>query len=132
MTQTETENIALVKRGFEAFSAHDMTTLAELFDSTVRWLGPSTGILTGDYKGRDAVFASFAQLGQETDGTFRATPLSFAATGDDVFVNNSATGKRKGHDLEQEEVLIFTLKDGRVTKVRIFMRDQAAAELFWS
>ncbi|HEY1654935.1 MAG TPA: nuclear transport factor 2 family protein [Candidatus Tumulicola sp.] len=132
MTQTETDNVALVKRGFDAFNTHDMATLAELFDADVRWLAPETGIFSGDYKGRDELFNWFARLGQETEGTFRATPLSFAAAGDDVFVNDTVTGKRKGRELEQDEVLIFTLKGGRAIKVRLFMHDQAAAALFWS
>ncbi len=132
MTQTETENIALIKRGFDAFAAGDMTALAELFDPGVQWHAERVGVLTGEYDGRDALFASFAQLGQETDGTFKSKPVAFAATGDDVFVNASASGKRKGRTLEQDEALIFSVKDGRVRAVRLFTRDYKAAEAFWS
>jgi ketosteroid isomerase-like protein len=132
MTQTETENIARVKRGFEAFAAGDMATLTDLFEPHVHWHAEKTGVLEGEYKGRDALFGSFAQLGQETGGTFSAKPRTFAAAGDEVFVNIVASGKRKGRDLEQDEVLIFTLKDGHVHKVRLFVRDHAGAERFWS
>jgi hypothetical protein len=132
MTHTESENIASVKRGFEAFRAGDMATLTELFEPNVHWLAEKTGVLQGEYKGRDALFASFAQLGQETGGTFSAKPLAFAATGDQVYVNVLASGKRKGHELAQDEVLIFTLRGGHVHEVRLFVRDHAAAERFWS
>jgi ketosteroid isomerase-like protein len=132
MTQTETENITRVKRGFEAFAAGDMATLTDLFEPNVHWHAEKTGVLEGDYKGRDALFASFAQLGHETGGTFSAKPLAFAATGDQVFVNVMASGKRKGRELEQDEVLIFTLRDGHVHEVRLFVRDHAGAERFWS
>jgi len=132
ITQTETENIATVKRGFEAFAARDMAALSDIFDRHVRWHAEKTGVLAGEYDGRDALFASFAQLGKETDGTFTSKPIAFAATGDEVYVNATVTGKRKGRSVEQDEVLVFTLKDGRVGKVRLFLRNHAAAELFWS
>ena len=131
-TQTESTNVELVKRGFAAFAAADMATLADIFDPNVRWNSPRTGILEGNYAGWHAVSGFFAQLAAETDGTFTSRPLTFAASGDEVFVNASAAGKRKGRSLEQDEVLIFTLKDGRAQKVRTFLGDHAAAERFWA
>ena|SRR5665213_2596694 len=131
-TQTESTNVELVKRGFAAFAAADMATLAGIFDPNVQWISSRTGMLDGNYDGWHALSGFFAQLATETDGTFASRPLTFAGSGDDVFVNASAAGKRKGRSLEQDEVLIFTLKDGRVQKVRAFLGDHAAAERFWA
>jgi ketosteroid isomerase-like protein len=66
------ENLAIVRRGYEAFNKGDMETLTELFDEGAAWHLPGRSSLAGDHEGRDAAFAYFAQLGQETGGTFQA------------------------------------------------------------
>ena len=95
-THAEIDNIDRVKKGFEAFAASDMATLSALFDADARWRSEPTGILAGNYDGRDAIFAMFAQVGQETAGTFRSIPSTMAASGDKVFVQCDVTGDRKG------------------------------------
>src|SRR2546422_11461394 len=66
------ENAATIRRGYEAFNRGDMNTLTELFDENASWHTPGRSKLANDYKGRDAVFAYFGRLGQETAGNFKA------------------------------------------------------------
>jgi ketosteroid isomerase-like protein len=66
------ENLAIVRRGYEAFNKGDMETLTELFDEGAAWPVPGRSSLAGDHEGREAAFAYFARLGQETGGTFQA------------------------------------------------------------
>ncbi len=82
--------------------------------------------------GRDAIFAMFAQVGQETAGTFRSIPSTIAASGDKVFVQCDVTGDRKGRKLKAGEVLIFTLGSGRVREVRLYQADPAQIAAFWA
>ena len=131
-THVEIDNIDRVKKGFEAFAAADMATLSELFDADARWRGEPTGILSGNYDGRDAIFAMFAQIGQETAGTFRSIPSTMAASGDKVFVQCEVTGDRKGRKLKAGEVLIFTLAEGRVREVRLYQEEPAQSAAFWA
>ncbi len=130
--RAELDNIDIVRKGFAAFGALDMATLTELFDADMVWRGEPTGILSGDYKGRDAVFAMFAQVGQETDGTFRTMPTTMAGAGDRVFVQLTVTGDRKGRKLNAGEVLVFTLADGRVREVCLYQADHAQSAAFWA
>ena len=131
-TNVEQENIAAVKRGFEAFSAQDMGTLTELFREDAVWNAIPTGVLGGKRSGRDDIFAMFAILGQETQGQFKVAPSTFAASGDQVFVRSTATGSRKGKTIESDEVLVFTLENGQVRNVQFFMHDQPANAAFWA
>jgi ketosteroid isomerase-like protein len=131
-TQVELDNIDRVRAGFEAFEAADMATLSELFEANAKWRGERTGILAGNYDGRDAIFAMFAQVGQETAGTFRSVPATMAASGDKVFVQVNATGERQGRKLNAAEVLIFTLADGRVREVHFYQGDPAQNAAFWA
>src|SRR5207249_8972224 len=56
----------------EAFNKADIKSLTELFDENASWHTPGRGILAGDRREREAVFAQFGRYGQETGGTFRA------------------------------------------------------------
>jgi uncharacterized protein len=131
-THVELDNIGLVRQGYEAFAKADMARLSELFDAKAVWRGTPTGILKGDYDGRDAIFAMFGQLQQETGGTFRPTPITMAAAGDKVFVLSESTGERKGRKLTETEVLVFTLRDGRVREVTLYTKNHPAHEAFWA
>jgi ketosteroid isomerase-like protein len=131
-TQAEIDNIDRVKKGFEAFAASDMATLSELFDADARWRSEPTGILAGNYNGCDAIFAMFAQVGQETAGTFHSVPSTMAASGDKVFVQCDVTGDRKGRKLKAGEVLIFTLAAGRVREVGLYQAEPAQSAAFWA
>jgi uncharacterized protein len=131
-THVEEENATQVRRGFNAFSVGDMTSLSELFTPNATWHGPATGVIAGDYIGRDNIFKMFGQLGEETSGTFHASPGAFAAAGDHVFVQVMATGRRNGKSIESDEVLVFTLNDGKVTRVRLYLSDVQEDRDFWS
>src|SRR5712691_2242386 len=71
-TMGAAENAAIMRRAYEAFNKGDMNTLTELFDESAVWHLPGRSRFANDYKGREATFAYFGRLGQETGGTFRA------------------------------------------------------------
>ena len=45
------ENIALVRRGYDAFSSGDMATLGQLFAEDAVWNSPGTGVISGRERG---------------------------------------------------------------------------------
>ncbi len=47
---TPEENVAIMRRAYEAFNTGDMGTLTELMDETV-WHLPGRSPMAGDYKG---------------------------------------------------------------------------------
>jgi ketosteroid isomerase-like protein len=51
-TQVEISNIAMIRRGFEAFAAGDIEAVSGLFASDATWKG-APGILGGDLTGRE-------------------------------------------------------------------------------
>jgi len=42
------QNVATVRRGFQAFTDRDMATLSELFHPDAKWHSAPTGVLGGD------------------------------------------------------------------------------------
>ena len=128
----ETQNIAVVRRGYEAFAKGDIETLTTLFSANAEWHGVGAGILRGNYRGVQAILEYFGQLARGTDGTMRAVPETIAASGDHVFVLERVTGKRKGKTQDAKSVLLFRLDNGVVTEVSEFQFDHPAFAEFWS
>src|SRR6266576_560886 len=69
-TMTADENAAIMRRAYAAFNSADLNRLNELFDEGAVWHLPGRSRFADDYRGREATLAYFAQLGQETGGTF--------------------------------------------------------------
>ena len=72
---SEAQNIAVVRRGYEAFAKGDIETLKTLFSVDATWHSVETGILPGNYRGVQAILEFFGRLTHETDGTARVQPL---------------------------------------------------------
>jgi ketosteroid isomerase-like protein len=126
------QNVAIMKRAYEAFNTGDMNTLTELMDETV-WHLPGRSSMAGDYQGTGATLAYFGKLAQETDGTFRAELQHMAADGDNRVVGiQRSTADRSGKHLDVANCIVFELKDGKVTDGREHFEDLYAWDEFWS
>jgi hypothetical protein len=126
------ENAAVVRRGYEAFNSGDMETLTELFDESAVWRVPGRSSLASDYEGREAAFAYFGRLGQETGGTFRAELQHLLADGDRVVGIHNNSAERDGKRLDVGVCLVFQLENGRITAGVEYYRDLYAWDEFWS
>ena len=127
------ENAAIVKRGYEAFNAGDMDTLTELFDESAVWRVPGRSSVAGDHEGRDAAFAYFGRLGQETEGTFKAELRQVLADDEGHVVGiHRNSGERNGKHLALDVCLVFQLENGRITEGTEHYRDLYAWDDFWS
>jgi len=93
---SEAQNIAVIRRGYEAFAKGDIETLKTLFSANAVWHATATGILPGNYRGVQAILEFFGRLAHESQGSLRAEPQTMAASGDHVLVLERDTGKRKG------------------------------------
>ena len=126
------ENAAIVRRGYEAFNSADMKTLTELFDERAVWRVPGRSSLAGDHEGREAAFAYFGRLGQESGGTFRAELQHLLADGDRVVGIQRNSAERDGKQLDVDVCLVFQLENGRITEGAEHFRDLYAWDEFWS
>lgn len=130
---TADENMAIMRRGYEAFNSADMNTLTEVFDDGMVWHLPGRSRFADDYQGRDATLAYFAQLGQETGGTFRAELQHLLADDEDRVIGiQRSTGERNGKHLDVGNCIVFQLRNGRVTDGREHFHDLYAWDEFWA
>jgi len=125
-------NEDLVRRGYAAFSTGDMATLDELFADDITWHASGRSVVSGDFEGKEAVFAYFGRLVQETGGTFRIEVHDVLANDEHVVALTTASAERQGKSLENAKgVQIFHIRDGKVTESWFHSGDQYADDAFF-
>src|SRR4051794_5414356 len=106
-----TDNVTLIRRGFEAFNTGDVATLKKIMTSDCVQHMSGSNRFTGDHKGLDNMLKMYGELGALTNGTFRATLNDVYATDHGVIATFTSTGTRNGRNLEQKNALAFTIVD---------------------
>ncbi len=125
-------NVDVFKRAYAAFSAGDFEALAQVFDEDVVWHNPGRNPLSGDYKGRDAAFASFAKEFELSGGTYRPEIHDVLANDDHTVAVMHVTAEREGKKLDMNAVLVFHIKDGKIVEGWDIWADQTVLDEFWS
>jgi ketosteroid isomerase-like protein len=119
-------------RVFELFTEADLDwdVLSELVDPEIVWEVRSDFPDAGVYRGYDGL----RQLSDAFDDVVEATwyrPLEFIEADDAVVVPLRWGGRGKGSQTpfaEREETWVFTLRDGRIRRVREYATKRAALE----
>ena len=123
-------NEQLIRSGYAAFAAGDMTTLREIFAADAVWHAPGHSVLAGDHRGIDAILGFFGQTMELTGGTFRAE-LHDVVAGDEHGVGlHTSRAERQGRTLQDRSVLVFHLRDGKATEVWQYVEDPDTFDQF--
>ena len=110
MSDQEQNNIELVKKGYEAFSAGDVDAVMSLFDDNVEWVQPGDSTISGNYHGKAELGEYFSRLAEKSV-TVKLNRL--IADGDTVVaLTEVAVGDERGQDAD-----VFTLRDGKTVRV---------------
>jgi len=126
------EDAAAVRRGYDAFMRGDMDALQELFAPDIKWHTNGRNRLAGTREGVGNVLASFGEIADGTDGTFRVEIHDVLASDDHVVVLASSSGDRQGTHLEGNYCHVFHLSDGKVTEAWVVNEDPYATDEFWA
>jgi hypothetical protein len=132
MTNAE-QNADVVRRGYAAFNAADITTLTELMPDNVSWHTPGRSRVAGDHIGRQAVFAQFGRYGGETNGTFKADLRQVFGSDNGVVVAiHHNSGERQGKRLDSNCCLVFEVRNGQIVSGREYFFDLHNWDAFWA
>jgi ketosteroid isomerase-like protein len=128
----EHPHITLVRRGYEAFSKGDMQTLSQVIaHDAVHHVG-GDNMMTGDYKGLEAILAYYGRTMEETDGTFKVELESLAADGHGhVMARHRATATRRGKTLVDSGGLFFEIMNNQAIDIIQLEDDLEATDRFW-
>ncbi|MEI6361306.1 MAG: nuclear transport factor 2 family protein [Actinomycetes bacterium] len=119
-------NAELIRKGFEAFNAGDMATIAELLAPDIAWHTSGENVLSGDFHGQDEVFAYFGKLLEVTEGTFYQRVHTILGDDEHVVVLTDS-GWQKPKPFDGHDVFVWHMKDGRATECWAVQTDQAGA-----
>jgi ketosteroid isomerase-like protein len=122
-------SVQQLRKGYEAFASGDMDALSEVIPEDAVWHVGGRAELSGDYKGRDAVFGYFGRLMEVSDGTFKADLVH--VVGDDKFAValQHSTWTANGQSYDGTDVLVDRVDaDGRAVETWIYLEDQQKAD----
>lgn len=126
------DNSALVRRGYEAFSTGDMATLTELIADDAVWHEEGHGGVSGVNEGRDAIFAHFGEEMSRSGGTFKVSLQDVIAGDVHTVALHHEHAERDNKVLDQNVVIVFHVRDGRVIEAWEIPDDQVGRGEFFS
>ena len=125
-------NAELLRKGYAAFDKGDMAVLTELFGENVVWHVPGDSPISGEHKGREAVFAAFAKTVELSGGSFKIDLHDVLANDEHAVALTRATGSRQGKQLSSLDTDVYHMSNGKVTEFWSFAEDQRLTDEFWS
>lgn len=112
-------NVEVVKKAYDAFLSGDIPAFIELMDENVEWdhRGPEGVPINKMYRGKEGVQQFFTELGETMEGTGFEVHEFFGA-GDRVVALGHFSWKARstGKSFESDFAMVYTVKDGKVTR----------------
>ncbi|MDQ1045470.1 nuclear transport factor 2 family protein [Streptomyces sp. V4I2] len=129
----EHPHAALVRRGYEAFLSGDMEGLRGLMTGDCKHHVPGDHLLSGDYKGQDAIIEMYGRLFEETGGTVHAELRNVLVDGRGHAVSvHHFTAERKGKRLEEDAAIVFRIVGDKFTDLEECTDDIDKINEFWA
>jgi ketosteroid isomerase-like protein len=107
---------AIAKRDIEGFLGHHADDVVVHF--------PGRGPMAGDYKGKDGVAQMFQRQMEILDAPPQIENHDILASDDHAVVLNTVRGTRSGQTLEQQQIVVMHIKDGKIAEVWLQFSDQ--------
>jgi ketosteroid isomerase-like protein len=124
----EHPNVARIRDGYAAFAKGDFAVLNDLFAENLLWHDTGRNQLSGEYRGREAVFGLFGKLMEVTEGSFHIDLHAVFADDEHGVALVVITASRAGRSIEVNEAHVFHLRDGKVVEFWNASTDQYAAD----
>lgn len=125
----EHANSALIRKMYALLMAgNDPSVLTEILSEDVVWHLPGAHPVSGDHRGRAAVFAAMRRF----EGSVELELHDVLANEGHAVALLHATGKRDGKEYSALEIDIFHVSDGQITEFWSFSEDQRVTDEYWS
>jgi ketosteroid isomerase-like protein len=124
----EHPNAARIRDGYAAFAKGDFAVLNDLFAEDLLWHDAGRNQLSGEYRGREAVYGLFGKLMEVTEGSFHIDFHAVFADDEHGVALVVITASRGGRSIEVNEAHVFHLRDGKVVEFWNASTDQYAED----
>lgn len=122
----EHPNVARIRDLYAAFATGDFAVLNDTFTEDLVWHEGGRNQLSGDYRGREAVFEFFGKFMEVTEGTFHIDLHTVLADDEHGVALVVVTASRGGRTVKVNAVDAMHLRDGKVMEVWTVPTDQYA------
>jgi ketosteroid isomerase-like protein len=113
---------ALSKGDMEGFLSHHTDDVVVHF--------PGRGAMAGDHRGKDGVARMFQQQMQILDAPPEIENHDILANDDHAVILNTTRATRGGRTLQEDQVIVMHIKDGKISEVWLHFADQQALDEF--
>lgn len=123
------ENVEIIKRAYEAFARRDNATSRSYYDPEVEFSQPAEEPGGGTYRGPDGVTEGFRKWLAAWDD-YRVEVEDLSDVGEHVLAKTRHHGRGKTSGIEVEQVIfqIWTLRNGKIVRVRMYYDEAEALE----
>jgi len=124
------ENVEIVRAVYEAFARGDGVTPFEFYAPDIVWDASALAVLDATvFHGHDGVRAAFRDL-LATFREFEFQADELRAAGDCVLatIHERGVGRASGVVLERRHDALWTLRDGKVVRMRVYLDRSADLE----
>jgi len=125
-------NEDLVRESFVAFGRGDMAALQKTWAEDIRWHIPGRSPLPRDSQGIEQVTQGFALLAELTGGTASAELHDVLANDEHAVALFTLRGERAGKQLNENVVLTYHFRDGKISEVWTHPADLYTYDEFFS
>jgi ketosteroid isomerase-like protein len=127
----EHANVTLIRRGFAAFNAGDVTALSDIIALDAVQHMPGDNRFSGDHKGRDSILAMYGQIAELTDASFQARLEDVYANDHRAVAIYRSQATRGSRRLDERHALAFEILDGRAIDIDDLVVDGNVDDAFW-
>jgi hypothetical protein len=122
-----------IRRFYEHIAARDVSAITEMLNVDVIAHVPGTGVLAGDYQGREAFMELALRALAETDGTFKIDPIDILANDRYAVVLQRWTAQRKGRHVDMKNFNLYRFDaDGMIAERWEIIEDDRSRDAFWA
>ncbi len=121
-------NEEIARRATEALTKGDVESLLANHADDVVDHFPGRGPMAGDYRGKDGVAEMLQRQMQMIDAPPEIETHDIVANDDHTVVLNKTKASRGGKVLEQDQVVVMHIDDGKIAEVWLQFSDQQAMD----
>ncbi len=125
-------NEEIARNATEALSRGDMEGFLSHHADDVVVHFPGRGPMAGDHRGKAGVAQMFQRQMQILDAPPEIETHDVLASDDHAVVLNKTRGTRGGKTLEQQQVVVLHIRDGKIAEAWLQFSDQQALDEFAS
>ena len=120
--RSESENVRLLARMYEAWDAQDLAAVCELLDPEFEWVNPSYAVHPGIRRGHEGMEKVMENLRESFERQVRVLGEVEELDGDRVLWHTvfHARGRDSGAQIDIEEQHLWTLRDGKILRIQWF------------